>query len=238
MSSLAQVSGIGVVGPLYYLFQYLNLPLSKVTFGNIREIEPNTTYTLLPALAAAQCIPAIASFLSPSLQDRAWYNAIWQLSPLTVPFLQYPLKKLFRKTSIESAKPEIRKENRQKSIAAIRFAYGSFAAVSAVGFLYARATAPVGSSLMSIFLPSFGTLTSFSDGVLALSQINQIISMAAGFTWLGLRLRELKMNGAGVFWWKGVVGLAGTTCAFGPGTAFALGWGWKEELLHRLGVQE
>lgn len=238
MSSLAQVSGIGVVGPIYYLLQYLNLPLSKMTIANIREIEPSTTYNLLPALAAAQCIPALASFLAPSLQDRTWYNAIWHLFPLTVPLLQLPLKKLFGKSSIESAKPEIRKENRQKSIAAIRFAYGSFAAVSAVGFLYARATAPVGSSLFSIFLPPFETPTSFSEGVLALSQLNQVISMAAGFTWLGLRLRELKMNGADVSWWKSVAGLVGTTCAFGPGTAFALGWGWKEELLHRLGVQE
>jgi len=236
MGALSQIGGIGVTGPLYYLLQYLSLPLSKATFNNIREVEPSTTYTLLPALVIAQCIPAAAGFLAPGLQDRVWFNALWQLAPLTVPLLQAPLEKFFGKRSIESAKPEIRRQNRQKSIAAIRVAYGSFAAVSAGGFLYTRAMAPAGASVLNILIPSLSVPRSFSDAVASLSQINQVVSMAAGFTWLGLRFRELKMNGMEVSWLKGLVGLVGTTVAFGPGTAFALGWGWKEELLHRVGV--
>jgi hypothetical protein len=60
--------------------------------------------------------------------------------------------------------------------------------------------------------------------------------MGSGFVWLALRFRELKKSGVQFSAWKGALGLIGTTCAFGPGTAFALGWGWKEELLHKLNV--
>lgn len=75
---------------------------------------------------------------------------------------------------------------------------------------------------------------SFSEGMARFLQYDQLFSMASGFVWLGLRFRELQRAGASFSWFKTITGLAGMTYAIGPGAAFAIGWGWKEELLQKL----
>lgn len=61
-----------------------------------------------------------------------------------------------------------------------------------------------------------------------------MIYMASGFVWLALNFRELEQTGASFSWWKAICGLAGTTCAFGPGAAFAFGWDRREGILDRM----
>ncbi|KAJ5720015.1 Monooxygenase FAD-binding [Penicillium malachiteum] len=239
MGALSQLGGIGIFGPIYYFIQYLQVSLLQTSFANYRETEPTTTYTLLFALTAGQYIPCLTSFFAPALESRKWWNALWQIYPVTVPLLQLPLNKLLNPKSEGSANPEIRVQNRQKSLTAIRVAYRSIAVASALGFLYARYTAPAGSSALSIFWPGLTKPeSSFEGGVAWFLQWDQIISMGAGFTWLALRFRELKRSGAKFSWWRGITGLVGTTCAFGPGAAFALGWGLKEELVYKVGLRK
>lgn len=242
MGQGAQLLSVAAFGPLYYFLQYLQLSLYETASSNNREIDPTCTYTLLAALAAAHYIPSYASFLVPDLQERQLWNAAWQIFPLTVPILQLPLSLfLGSKLNPDAASVAARAENRKSSLVAIRVAYCSLALISALGFVYARVNAPVGSSLLDIFWPGVRGYAlpgdaSFEEGIARFMQYDQISSMAAGFVWLGLRLRELRRPGV-EFSWLGVVGgLVGITFVFGPGTAFSLGWGLKEELLHRLGA--
>ncbi|KAJ5657430.1 uncharacterized protein N7484_001079 [Penicillium longicatenatum] len=241
MGQAAQLLSVAVFGPLYYFLQYLQLSLHETVQSNNREIDPTCVYTLLAALAAAHYVPAYASFLVPDLQERQWWNAVWQIFPLTVPLLQLPLSFfLGQKLDPDATSVPARAENRKRSLAVIRVAYFSLAVISAVGFIYARAKAPVGSSMLVIFLPNVRGYVlgdaSFEEGMARFMQYDQTSSMTAGFMWLGLRLRELKRSGVGFSWIRVVSALVGITCVFGPGTAFVLGWGWKEELLHRLGA--
>jgi hypothetical protein len=241
MGQAAQLLSVAVFGPLYYFLQYLQLSLHETTQSNNRDIDPTCAYTLLAALAAAHYIPAYASFLVPDLQERQWWNAVWQIFPITVPILQLPLSLLLgQKLKPDATSVPARAENRKRSLAVIRVAYSSLAVVSAVGFVYARAKAPVGSSMLVIFLPGVRGYAlndaSFEEGIARFMQYDQASSMTAGFVWLGLRLRELKRSGVGFSWIRVVSALVGITCVFGPGTAFVLGWGWKEELLHRSGA--
>ncbi|KAJ5731602.1 Monooxygenase FAD-binding [Penicillium malachiteum] len=239
MGALSQLGGIGVFGPVYYFFQYLQVSLLETAFANYRETEPTTTYTLLFASLAGQYIPCLTSFFAPALESRKWWNALWQIYPITVPLLQLPLNTLLNPKSEGSAEPKARIQNRQKSLTAVRVAYGSIATVSALGFLYSRYTAPAGSSALSIFWPGLmNSGSSFEGDIAWFFKWDQIISTGAGFTWLALRFRELKRSGAEFSWWKGITGLVGTTCAFGPGAAFALGWGLKEELVYKVGLRE
>ncbi|KAJ5945996.1 Monooxygenase FAD-binding [Penicillium verhagenii] len=243
----AQLLSVAVFGPLYYFLEYVFNPLHKTIQSNNREINPTSTYTLLAALAAAHYLPSYASFLVPDLKDRQLWNAAWQIFPLTVPLLQLPLSLFFQNTltTNANANPEAdsitaRRQDKQNSLAAVRVAYSSLALISAVGFVYARTTVPAGSSMLEIFWPGLDGYVlsgdvSFEDGLARFLQYDQISSMAAGFVWLCLRMRDLKSSGAGVSWLRAVVGLVGVTWVFGPGTAFVLGWGWKEELLHGLG---
>ncbi|KAJ5919266.1 Monooxygenase FAD-binding [Penicillium verhagenii] len=245
----AQLLSVAVFGPLYYLLQYIFNPLHKTVQSNNREIKPTSTYTLLAALAAAHYIPSYASFLAPDLKDRQLWNAAWQIFPLTVPLLQLPLSLFFQTTLPTNPNPNqdpavgsitSRTQDKQNSLAAVRVVYSSLALISAVGFVYARTTVPAESSMLEIFWPGLDGYVlsgdvSFEEGLARFLQYDQISSMAAGFVWLWLRMRELKMFGAGVSWFRAVVGLVGVTWVFGPGTAFVLGWGWKEEVLHKLG---
>ena len=242
MGQGAQLLSVAAFGPLYYFLQYLQLSLYKIAPSNNREIDPTCTYTLLAALVAAHYIPSYASFLVPNLQERQWWNAAWQIFPLTVPLLQLPLALfLGKKLNPDAASVAARVANRKRSLAAIRVAYFSLAVISAFGFVYARANAPVGSSMLDIFWPGVRGYAlpggaSFEEGIARFMQYDQVSSMAAGFGWLGLRLQELRKSGVEFSWFGVVCGLVGITCVFGPGTGFLLGWGLKEELLHSLGA--
>ncbi|KAJ5772428.1 Monooxygenase FAD-binding [Penicillium odoratum] len=248
MGQAAQLLSVAIFGPLYYLLQYLQISLDGTAPSNNREIDPISIYSLLPALLAGHYIPAYASFLMPDLQKRQYWNAAWQLFPLTVPLLQIPVSlslslqsKIITKGNTNSVKD--RMEKRKKSLAALRVAYGSLAVISATGFIYARVTAPEGSSMLDIFWPGVRGYVlagdvSFEEGIARFLQYDQISSMVAGFLWLGLRFRELERSGVEFSWLGGVVRLVGVVYGFGPGTAFVLGWGWKQELLHRLGIED
>lgn len=241
MGQGAQILSVAAFGPLYYFLQYLHYSLYKTAPSNNREIDPTCVYTLLAALTAAHYIPSYASFLVLNLQERQWWNAVWQIFPLTVPLLQLPLSLfLGQKLNPDAASVAARAENRKRSLAAVRVAYCSLAVISAFGFVYARANAPVGSLMLDIFWPGMRGYAlpgdaSFEEGIARFMQYDQVSSMAAGFVWLGLRLRELRRSGVEFSWLSVFSGLVGITCLFGPGTAFLLGWGLKEELLHRLG---
>lgn len=237
IGTIFQLRGIGILGPIYYLIEYLRGSTAKLLPGNLRDIEFGTSVSLLAALGAGHYLPNFAAFLVPGLQDRRWWNAAWQLFPITVPLLQAPLALIANKGA-EKRTAEPRRKPNKKSLIGTRVVYGSMAMISAATYLYAWYTRPAGSTLTSIFWPSFKTKIapglSFSDGMALFLQYDQVFSMASGFVWLGLRFRELKRAGASFSWPKALAGLVGTTYAFGPGTAFSLGWGWKEELLNKI----
>ncbi|KAJ5263249.1 Monooxygenase FAD-binding [Penicillium angulare] len=243
MGILSQLRGMGLISPIYSILQYNSISLQDLAKSNNREIEPRKTYTTVLSIITIQALPALAMFLLPSLQDRKTSNAIWQFFPILVPALQIPITLLFGFSksgkSPKSATPEIRSANRTRSIKAIRVGYGSFAAIAAVGFTYARFTAPAGSWGLNTFWPGWDIRDEVSlyKGIAQFLQWDQILTMGTGFAWLALRFRELKKSGVDIGGWKSVLGLVGGTFAVGPGAAFALAWGWKEELIHGLDVQ-
>lgn len=244
MGILSQLRGMGLISPIYSILQYSSVSLHDLAKSNNREIEPKTTYTTLISSLTIQALPCLAMFLLPSSQDRKTSNAIWQFFPILVPVLQIPVSILlnkFIKPQPKSAAPEIRSKNRTRSIKAIRVAYGSFAAIAAVGFTYARFTAPTGSWGVSTFWPGWNATgsgeVSLYKGIAQFLQWDQILTMGTAFGWLALRFRELKKSGVDIGGWKGLLGLVGGTFAFGPGATFALVWGWKEELIHGLDVE-
>ena len=239
MGTLFQFRGIGMLGPIYYLIEYLQVPLPQLLTRNLREIEPSTAISLTAALVAGHYLPTFANFLVPKVEDRRWWNAVWQIFPLTVPLIQLPLS-ILGKRCAKPTHPKSRERDTKDRMRGIRIAYRSMAVISALTFLYARRSAPPDASLASIFWPGLKghllPVQSFTEGIARFLQYDQVLSMASGFIWLGLRFRELKACGASFSWWKTISALVGTTCAFGPGTAFVVGWGWKEEMLNEMPV--
>ena len=186
-------------------------------------------------------LPTFANFMVPTVELRRTHNAVWQLFPVVVPLLQAPLHRLV-KTCFRSKNKTHLKEEREKSMRYVRYAYGTFALFSGVTFLHARYSVPDHASFASAFLPGLRghlePVTSFSDGIARFLQYDVVISMASGFIWLALKFKELKDAGASFSWLKAVGGLVGTTVTLGPGAAFALGWGWRDEIMHKLVVTD
>ncbi|EKV12627.1 Monooxygenase, FAD-binding [Penicillium digitatum] len=240
MSLAFQIKGIGLLAPIYYLLEYVRTPLSKLLPKSLREIEPAGSISLLAAMSIGHYLTTLASFVAPTLDSRRWWNAMWQIFPITVPLLQVPFALLGKKFwPSTKASP---KEKSQNSMTSTRIAYGGFALISALSFIYARHSAPADASLISIFWPGLRghllPVTSFQEGIARALQYDQVTSMASGFFWLALRFREIKQSGGSFSWLKAIGALVATTSTFGPGTAFALGWGWREELLHKLATSQ
>jgi len=225
--------GIGKIAPLYFAIEYIRSPLSSPKEDN-RNIKTDALKSLLPAMLAGYYLPTLANFFASTVESRQSINAMWQLFPLVVPLIQIPLRLLAKpRSNIEGKKKTA--SDRKTNLLWTRCTYGLLAAISGLSFIYARWSAPQGTSLARIFLPGLfkhtQPVTSFAQGIARFLQYDEIFSLGAGFVWLGLRFRELQRSGEPVSWWKSVCALAGTTVTLGPGAALALGWGWREEVL-------
>ncbi|KAJ5792505.1 uncharacterized protein N7503_008483 [Penicillium pulvis] len=231
--TLFQLLGIGKVAPVYFAIEYIRTPLSSLK-GENRNIKTDVLKSLFPAMLAGHYLPLFANFFASTVERRQSINAWWQLFPLVVPLVQLPLRLL--------AKPQANIEKKKKTASDhktnllwTRCTYGLLAAISGLSFIYARWSAPQGTSLAKIFLPGLfehtQPITSFAQGIARFLKYDDIFSLGAGFVWLGLRFRELQQSGVPVSWWKSVCALVGTTVTIGPGAALALGWGWREEIL-------
>ncbi|KAJ5759561.1 hypothetical protein N7520_006717 [Penicillium odoratum] len=233
-----QLKGIGKIAPLYLAFEYIRAPLSLK--GDNSNIKIHALKSLLPAMLAGYYIPTFANFFASTVESRRSFNAIWQLFPVVVPLLQIP----FRLLTKAASKCEAKKKTacRKTNMLWVRCTYGSLAAISGLSFIYARWAAPPGTSFASIFLPGLFDYTrpvsTFAEGIARFLQYDEILSMGAGFVWMGLRFRELQKSEAPVSWWKSVGALVGTTITLGPGAALALGWGWREEVLAKISAAE
>ncbi|KAE8378025.1 hypothetical protein BDV26DRAFT_199127 [Aspergillus bertholletiae] len=229
-----QLKGIGKLAPIYYALEHIRTPLSKLRSGSKYQVESEVSSSLLAAMLAGYYVPTFANFLAPAVESRRWYNAVWQLFPVIIPVLQGSVGLLGKGRSKRPEPPE----QARKNMRTVRYAYRTFALVSGLTFIYARLSVPAGVSFASVFLPGLRghlePVTSFTGGIARFLQYDELISMASGFAWLALKFRELRQAGAQFSWWKAIGGLLGTTCTFGPGAAFALGWGWREEILNRM----
>ncbi|BCS05511.1 FAD-dependent oxidoreductase [Aspergillus luchuensis] len=233
----SQLKGIGKFAPIYYALEHIRSPLSSLLPGAKHQITQEASSSLLIAMLTGYYFPTFANFVTPTVESRRNYNAIWQLFPVVVPLLQAPLHRLIKRAFGSKKKPQ-RKEERKENMRYVRYAYGTFALISGLTFLRARCTAPAHTSFASAFLPGLRghlvPVTSFADGIARFLQYDEVISMASGFMWLALKFKDLKDAGASFSWLKAVGGLVGTTVTLGPGATFALGWGWREEIMHKL----
>ncbi|OGM48097.1 monooxygenase [Aspergillus bombycis] len=239
--TIFQLKGIWMVAPFYYALEYLITPLSTLlSDSNSKGIDATTAESLVLSTLAGYYSTTFANFFAPSLQSRQWYNAMWQVFPVTIPLLQVPFS-LARRWLSPSPPPKEktdRKQQQRKRRQNIRYAYGTFALISGLTFIYGRLTAPPGVSFWSNFVPSLrdhlAPVTSFSDGIARFLQYDEVLSMASAYVWLALRFRELKRAGARFSWTRAGSAFIASLLALGPGATFALGWGWREELLHQV----
>ncbi|GAB1200026.1 hypothetical protein APSETT444_009386 [Aspergillus pseudonomiae] len=237
---LSFMTDLGAVYGIWLLESYRGAHSWTNVLLNSKEIDAVTTESLVLSTLAGYYTTTFANFFAPSLQSRQWYNAMWQVFPATIPLLQLPfsLARRWLSPSSPSKDKTDRKQQQEKRRHNIRYACGTFALVSGLTFIYGRFTAPPGVSFWSIFVPGLrdhlSPVTSFSDGIARFLQYDELLSMGSAYVWLALRFRELKQAGARFSWTRAGAAFVASLLALGPGATFALGWGWREELLHQV----
>ncbi|KAJ6031555.1 monooxygenase [Penicillium herquei] len=239
-----QLKGAGLFAPVYYILDYIRAPLSPLIPGSGHEINAKTAISVVVGLLAGYYLPTYQSFTASTLEARGWWNAVWQVFPVAVPVIAGIASRIQEAILDSPDKAEKSQAERQKSprnMTAIRCTYIGLAAISGLTWIHALRSAPAGASIASIFWPGMNPhstpVTSFVEGIAHFLKYEQLWFMTSGFVSLGLKLRELKQCGATFSWFKVTSLLVGSTVVFGPGSAFALGWGWKEELMNRFSLR-
>lgn len=238
----SQLEGLARATPWYYLYASIRTPLSRLLLGSNRRIDPSRSLTLLPVMVLGYYSLVVASFFASSISSRRFYNAIWQLFPILVPLLHTFLQSLIERKSTSRTLPSSSDSDkdtyspptptkRPAQLSSLRFCYITLALASALTSTYTRMTLYSQKPLLRILSPIATPALSFSSITTYFLHYNHILGHASSLIWLVLRFRELKQLGAPVCWWRVTVVLVLSTVVLGPGAAFALGWGWREELV-------
>ncbi|KAJ5723177.1 monooxygenase [Penicillium malachiteum] len=223
----AQLKGIGLCAPIYYALEYLRVPPSKLPSRVGHELEAKKALTIVASLLIGYYLPTYQNFTAPSNLRQSW-NALWQFFPLIVPAIATVISQ-FQKSAEPSGQLQESRDRKANNMIATRVAYIGLAAIS-------------GCSMTDIFWPGLDghsfPVTSFASGIARFLKYDQLWSMTSSFVWLRLRAKERKKRGASFSWLNAASVFVGMTIAFGPGATFALGWGWREELMNRMSAAE
>ncbi|PLB44192.1 FAD/NAD(P)-binding domain-containing protein [Aspergillus steynii IBT 23096] len=233
LGMIAQIFSIAITAPVYFLMDFLQSPLSNMLVGDQGPVRVPAAKALLPALILGYYLLTWASFVVPGLALKQRMNALWQLFPVLIPVLQRAFMSNSRNRPIASTDQPRR--NSRQSIIHVRVTVLTLAAISSIAFLHVRFSVPEHSSLTDIFIPKlsdyYSPITSLSSGMGRLLRYDEVFSLGSGMAWILLSLRDMQLYGIPIPWLKVVGTLAAITWLLGPGTAFALGWLWREEML-------
>lgn len=238
-STLAQTGGGGIIIPLYFFTHLISSrpALSTRTAGP--RINLNDIYLYIPLLLIFHTIPALAMYLTPSLDNRQWWIWFWQMYPCRVSLGYYILTTL-RRLFFGKAREEGRRATRSESLLSAEQYHGALGMwlaplllASTAAWLYTLFCAPY--SLSTIFLParlSPELEGSFVGLMRRLLQWDQCYVTGAAFFWVAYLMGDLWMAGKVS---RGqvlkFVGLVGLVPILGPGAGFLVMWLVRERYL-------
>jgi hypothetical protein len=226
---LSQLVGIGLIGPLYYFFHYLQCPIDNYMAADNRLVQMKFALTLLPAMVLGYVLPVAFQFGPWDDGTVQSINALWQIFPLTIASLHWLFSSLVADTTNED-----RLLNPLADLVSLRRLYAVIAVIPTVLHLYVRLSSPT--TLLDIFFGGIGhqfrPVELISEGINCFLKYDSLLLFAATFYWIILNLRDLKEAGILKTSWATIIlRLAGLTLVCGPGAAIMTVWAWREELL-------
>lgn len=221
-----QLLGIGFVAPVMFFLTFVfgPSPSEIARSGRGREIRTGDISFLLPIILTLYTAEVFAAFCSPTPESRHYWAWAWQMAPLEVGVLNFIVAKL--SSSFSSA--QITTHTSRISPAAFLAVMGS---VSSGVWVHMLMSAP--RPLSEIFVPDTGADTSnFVLHTRWAVQVDEMFAFAGSFLWLLYSLLDLGV--AGISAKRIIIPVAVfpiVVACLGPGSAFALGWYWKETLI-------
>ncbi|KAI3392214.1 hypothetical protein diail_6075 [Diaporthe ilicicola] len=222
-SFAAQLLGIGSVAPVLYFLSFVFGPSPSELSHSARDRELRTgnILFLLPIILALHTSEVFGAYCSPTPETRHYWTWAWQMAPLWIGVLNFIAARL------SSAVPSLKTLRTSSSPTTLLAVLGS---ISSAVWIYTLTSSP--HSISELFVPDKEAQFDFILHTRQALQSDEVYVFAGSFLWLLYSLLDLHTSGvAGRKFIVPVVLLPITAACLGPGSAFSLGWYWREALL-------
>lgn len=220
-----QLLGIAIVAPAWCFLSFVlgPTPSEIARSGRGREIRTGELPFLLPIILTFHTAEVFAAFCSPTPEARHYWTWAWQMAHLEIGVLEFIVARLW--STVSSAKTN----SRTGAVSLVTF-LAVFGSVSSGVWIYTLLSAP--HSISEIFALERVVHSDFISHTRWALQADEVFAFASSFLWLLYSLMDL-----------GVAGIEGkiviipvalfpiVVACLGPGSAFALGWYWRETLI-------
>lgn len=219
---IAQLLGVGNIAPVYYFLHITFAPsaTSLKRSSKDRSLRAEQTLFLLPLFLGLHTFQVARAFTAPEAEIRQYWVWAWQMSPLWLGVANSLL------CSIGGGVPAFR----NSALLSPRALLVSMCAISTTVWVYTLYSAPY--SLADIFIPDSGVYSDFIRHTRKALQCDEVFSFGSSFLWLLYMFVDMYtagLIGMGSVAVSCFIPLMSTVA--GPGSAFALGWYWREHFL-------
>ena len=212
---IAQLLGLGVVGPIFYFLSLTFGPSASDLLRSARDRELRTGQVafILPIILVLHNTEIFAAYLAPSLVSRHFWTWAWQLAPLRIGVFNFVSAKV---TSGFATSP--------------RIVLVSLGSISATVWVYTLAGSP--HPISEMFFPQAGIPNDLVSQARRAFQLDEIFAFAGCYLWLLYSFVDLRFAGAGGPSLLMIFALFPILLmAIGPGATFAAGWYLRERAL-------
>lgn len=233
---LAQLYGIGVLGPLYFFLHYIFIPSTRFHAADNRHVPLHLAKIILPILVLGYLVPTMAMYWPTSaITTLQSWNYVWQLFPVVFAALHSIFSRVIQNTEFTD-----KNKNFTAEMPWLRLTYFTAAALSSAVWIYTCLFSP--HSLYELFLSGVLHWDRQYETLEALLRIflkvDQLFSFGGAIFWVLLCFWDLKREGRfTATWGKVLASLAAMGVLGGPGTAVVGMWWWREEILARPGLE-
>lgn len=220
-----QLLGFGSAAPVFYFLVLVvgPSPSELARSGRGRQLITRSISFLLPIILLLHTAEVFAAFCSETPEARHYWTWAWQMAHLEIGVLNLIVAVVF--SIFTSAKTT---RTGGASPAVLLAVLGS---VSTGVWLHTILPAPY--SISDIFVPDQGGHSDFISHTRWALQLDELSGFASSFIWLVYSLLDLRAAGIERKYTILPVALFPLMIVcLGPGSAFALGWYWKEVLIH------
>lgn len=223
---VGQSKGMVYAVPLYFFLHYVQCSMGRCSSPDNRHVPIHYASTLVAAVGAGYLLPTAVVLFGSTNIDVSY---LWKLFPILTTILHRVFASFVPNTSAVD-----RIENPRADMRYLRLAYGIGGILAGITRVYFWIT-PVHhmANLLSDMLQMWHEPLSLRNVDLRqLIRHNHLLVLGSGLFWELLHFRDLKnARRLKASWIKVLGGLATTAVIFGPGSAMALGWAWREEVL-------
>lgn len=219
---IAQLLGVGSVAPFYYFLHVTFAPSATVLKRSAedRRVQPEQALYLLPLFLAFHTFEVVRTFTAPEPETRQYWVWAWQMSPVWIGVANTLLCSL---TAPVTASRNIVLRSPRSLLAVM-------CTVSSSIWVYTVSSSPY--SLSAMFVPDSAVYSDFIGHTRKALQCDEVYSFGSSFLWLIYMFVDLHaagLIGTGSLLVSALLPLVAVVT--GPGTAFVIGWYWREQVL-------